>query len=153
MKTILPISSLKTDDSKLDVQQIIEENGFKFEQHDVTTEDGYILTMQRIPGKQGAPVVLLEHGIEDASIEFVINSPDKAIAFILARQGYDVWLGNNRGNYYSHKHVKYTTNEKQFWDFDFEEMGLMDVPAMADFIKKQTKKSKISYLGHSEGTT
>lgn len=74
----------------------------------MTTEDGYILSLDRITpfGKKvgddfEAPVILLQHGIEDSSIQWVINSPDLAIAFILSRAGYDVWLGNNRGNHNS----------------------------------------------------
>ena len=34
-------------------QEICIENGFDFESHTVTTEDGYILTVYRIPGLQG----------------------------------------------------------------------------------------------------
>lgn len=73
-----------------------------------------------------APVILLQHGIEDSSMEWVINSPDKALAFILSRAGYDVWLGNNRGNMFSRGHVKYTSKQKEYWNFDFEEMGTYD---------------------------
>jgi len=38
------------DDRKHNVQQVVEENGFKFEEHKVTTSDGYILTVHRIVG-------------------------------------------------------------------------------------------------------
>ena len=82
--------------------------------------------MHRIPGNEGAPAVLLQHGIEDCSIQWVINSPEIAPAFVLSRAGFDVWMGNNRGNFYSHEHVKYTTKQKEFWDFDFEQMGTYD---------------------------
>jgi lysosomal acid lipase/cholesteryl ester hydrolase len=37
--------------------------------------------------------------------------------YVLADGGYDVWLGNARGNTYSRKHVKLTTETKKFWDF------------------------------------
>ena len=81
-----------------------------------------------------------------------------AIAFVLSRAGYDVWMGNNRGNIDSKKHVSLDPSGPDFWDFDFEEMGLYDVPAFIDFILKTTEgKNKIgklaAYIGQSEGTT
>ena len=37
-------------DAKRSFEEICVENGFKFETHEVTTEDGYILNVFRIPG-------------------------------------------------------------------------------------------------------
>ena len=37
--------------------------------------------------------------------------------------------------------------------FDWEDMGTKDTPAVIDYILKNTGHSKISYAGHSEGTT
>lgn len=52
---------------------------------------------------------------------WVTNSPDKAPAFILSRDGWDVWLGNNRGNYYSsHSHLYLDPTSKEYYEFDFE---------------------------------
>jgi pimeloyl-ACP methyl ester carboxylesterase len=62
-------------------------------------------------------------------------------------------MGNNRGTYYSNKHATLDPKSKEYWDFDFEEMGLYDQPAMIDFIIKTTGQEKITYMGHSEGTT
>ena len=73
--------------------------------------------------------MLLQHGISDSSITWVINEPQRAVAFQLVRAGFDVWMGNNRGNEYSRRHVKYDTHSYEFWDFDFEDMALYDQPA------------------------
>ena len=50
--------------------------------------------------------------------------------------------------------MKYNKDQKEFWDFDFEEMGLYDVPAFIDFILGKTGQAELAaYIGHSEGTT
>ena len=38
------------------------------------------------------------HALDSDMYEYVMNDPEKANAFILSREGYDVWLGNNRGS-------------------------------------------------------
>jgi predicted alpha/beta hydrolase len=45
----------------------------------------------------------------------------------LANQGYDVWVGNSRGNAYSSPLIN--TKIKAFWDFSFDEMAKYDLPA------------------------
>lgn len=110
--------------------------------------------MHRIPAaKANAPVIMLQHGISDCSDQWVMNSAELSPAFQLARAGYDVWMGNNRGNYYSDKHTTLDNKSKEYWNFDFEDMGVSDQPAMMDYITETTKQQKLVYIGHSEGTT
>jgi pimeloyl-ACP methyl ester carboxylesterase len=67
--------------------------------------------------------------------------------------GYDVWLGNNRGNGYSMKNKYYTPNQDEFWDFSWDEMAAYDLPTQIEYVLKTTGQSQIPYIGHSEGTT
>ena len=86
-------------------------------------------------------------------MEWLWNSSDKANALMLARAGYDVWLGNNRGNRYSNTHTTLSNTQKAYWDYYQQDMAEQDLPAFIDFVIEQTGFEKISYVGHSEGTT
>ena len=125
-------------------EEICTENGFKFQEHKVTTDDGYILTVYRIPGEvedrtTGKPPVLFQHGVFDSAYGWIIHYPDVAPAFVAARSGYDVWLGNSRGNTYSREHLYLNPDkDKEYWDFDWEEMGTKDIPAVIDYILTNT---------------
>ena len=50
-------------------------------------------------------------------------------------------------------HATLTPDQKEFWEWSFEEMGTFDIPAIIDFIIEQTGQSKLSYVAHSMGTT
>lgn len=137
--------------------EIIANKGYPVEEHAVVTSDGYILYIQRIPhgrrehGQHRRPVVFLQHGLLDASVDWIINLPHQSLGYILADAGYDVWLGNVRGNDYS-SHIKYTKNNKKFWDFCFDNMIAIDLPTMIDYVLKKTGHKNLFYVGHSQGT-
>jgi len=82
-----------------------------------------------------------------------MNDADKSPAFILADQGYDVWMGNTRGNKYSRDHMSLDADEPldqdQFWDISFEEMGYNDYPAMIEYALKMTQQKKLAFIAHS----
>ncbi|CAL5406243.1 unnamed protein product [Camellia sinensis] len=82
----------------------------------VTTKDGYILSLQRIPmGKSGIksdkPPVLLQHGIMIDATSWLLNSPDESLPFILADEGFDVWLSSTRGTKYSSGHTSLSPSD------------------------------------------
>lgn len=72
-------------------------------------------------------------------------------AFILANQGYDVWLYNARGTKYSRNHTILNPKSDEFWNFSWHEMGIYDLPATIDYITQQTNHDGIYYFGHSQG--
>jgi gastric triacylglycerol lipase len=135
----LPKEAFKT------FQDICIANGFQVESHWVTTQDGYINLMFRVYKNEtfimvndtrvNKPSVFMLHGIIDSADSFIINLPDKAPAFVAASAGYDVWIGNTRGNKYSRSHVKYDSNKDyEYWDHSFVEMAKYDVPAFIEHI-------------------
>ena len=93
------------------------------------------------------------HGFLDSADAWVIGQP-KAIAFSLVDKGFDVWLGNNRGNKYSLKHkILDSSADKNYWHFSFEAMGDHDSLSIADYIIQKTERKKITYIGHGQATS
>ena len=100
--------------------------------------------------KPGAPVVFLQHGILDSADTWVMHYVDKAPAFQLAKAGYDVWLGNHRGNKYSLAHKTLSINSKEFWEFSFTELGKYDAPTQVGYALKTAGLQKAAaFIGHS----
>lgn len=73
----------------------------------------------------------------------------------MADKGYDVWMGNARGNTYSKNHTKWDpdADADDFWKFSWHEIGYYDLPAMIDYILDKTGVDSVYYAGHSQGTT
>jgi lysosomal acid lipase/cholesteryl ester hydrolase len=85
--------------------------------------------------------------MDGSSMDWVMNDVDKAPAFQLASNGFDVWLGNNRGNYYSFESANTTYKKREFWHFGPEDMGVKDLPAMIEYILGKTNEKKLTLLG------
>ncbi|CAH8614815.1 unnamed protein product [Schistosoma margrebowiei] len=138
------------------ITEVIFSKGYTSEEHYVTTEDGFILCIIRIlpkchvaSGRQ--KVVFLQHGLLDSAHTWVNNLPDESLGFILADNCYDVWLGNSRGSTYSSNHQYLKPDDKEFWEFSWDEMGKYDLPATLMYILNYTNAEKLSYIGHSQG--
>ncbi|RZC40369.1 lipase 3-like [Asbolus verrucosus] len=152
-------SKPKHPDAGLNIEQLIQKYKYPIETHEVTTDDGYILTLHRIPqgqdkSKQNRIPILLMHGFSQSATNFVNLGPRKALSFLLADKGYDIWLGNARGTTWSRKHKSLDPNKDYgFWDYSMHEIGFYDVPAFIDHILKVTGQSKLHYVGYSQGAS
>ncbi|EOX93358.1 Myzus persicae-induced lipase 1 [Theobroma cacao] len=148
------IHSSITDDAIC--KSLVQTQGYVCEEHKVATKDGYILSVQRIPvGQSGKtadkPPVLLQHGILVDAAPWLLNSPDESLGFILADNGFDVWLANTRGTKYSRGHTSLSPNDSAYWEWSWDELVQYDLSALVQYVHDQTGQ-KLHYVGHSLGT-
>lgn len=171
-------------EERLNAPEIIAYWGYPCEIHRVTTEDGYVLEMHRIPHgranepfswesklagqgdrekrkpvddefiirKSNRPVFYLQHGLLSTSADWITNLPNQSAGFLLADSGFDVWLGNSRGNFYSSEHINMSRSDQRYWEFTWDEMAARDLPAMVDKALKISGQPYLYYMGHSQGT-
>jgi pimeloyl-ACP methyl ester carboxylesterase len=186
-------------------------HGFHLEEHFVTTEDGYILRLFRIPCKlagqaatphppyaslnsnssdadfimqtanysssssrrdsssgssssslgenlppslHGTPPacapVLLQHALMDSSAGWLLLGKDKSLALQLAASGFDVWMGNSRGNRFSRNHTYLNPDEPRFWEWSWADMAEHDLPAQVEKVVEVTGQDKMVYFGFSQ---
>ncbi|CAG4983202.1 unnamed protein product [Colias eurytheme] len=142
---------LQNEDTYLNITQLITKYGYPVEKHIVQTSDGYVLNLFRIPSN-GRPVFLM-HGFVSSADDWITPGVDSGIAYLLASKGYDVWMGNARGNKHSRYNMNLKPTQKAFWDFSWHEIGIIDLPTMIDYVLQRTNTKKLSYIGHSQGTT
>lgn len=135
----------------------------------VQTADGYLLGIHRLPYKKGEeqdgvlvnagprsitkPVVYLHHGLlMNSEVWVCITEEERCLPFALVEQGYDVWLGNNRGNKYSKKSTRFSPASADFWNFSMDQFAFHDIPDSIDYILATTSQPSLSYIGFSQGT-
>lgn len=136
------------------------------EEHTVQTPDGYLLKLFRVNLSESEKAklpqnyqpnlnkpVLMMHGMESSSDGFFMTGTEDSAGFYIVNKGFDVWVGNSRGNKYSHSHINPKITEAEFFDFSWEEMGRIDLPALYKHILTETNAEKLTYIGYSQGTT
>ncbi|KAK5682145.1 cholesterol esterase [Elasticomyces elasticus] len=150
-----------------DFVELCELFGYYAEEHIVQTGDGYLLGVHRLGWKKGEEdqrvnagpgsiqkkVVYLHHGLlMNSEVWVCLTDRDRCLPFVLVEQGYDVWLGNNRGNKYSKKSLHSTPTSPEFWNFSMDQFAFHDIPDSIDYILSTTGQSSLSYIGFSQGT-
>ncbi|KAK9925494.1 hypothetical protein M0R45_033816 [Rubus argutus] len=138
---------------------VVAVHGYKCQEIDVTTDDGFILSVQRIPkgrngrggSGKGKPPVIIQHGVLVDGAIWLLNSADKNLPFILADNGFDVWIVNTRGTRFSRRHTSMDPRSSNFWNWSWDELVAHDLPAVFNYVYGQTRQ-KINYVGHSLGT-
>lgn len=158
-----------------DLRYYVQLAGFDLQKHELTTDDGYRIVVDRIVERpqagaakknataqgddgdasldSGVPryPILLIPGLMQSSAAYCTAGPD-SIAFVLHRAGFDVWLGNNRCGF-KPRHESYTPFSYKIWDWSMSDLASYDVPAMIEYVKRATKSPHVAVVGHSQGTT
>ncbi|ESZ90317.1 hypothetical protein SBOR_9297 [Sclerotinia borealis F-4128] len=95
--------------------------------------------------------ILMIHGLLQSSGAYCTND-DQSLAFYLCKQGYDVWLGNNRCGF-KPEHTLLTYSDPRMWAWNIRQMGVMDLPALTSRVLSVTGFPKLALIAHSQGTT
>lgn len=141
--------------------------GYTAEEHVVRTEDGYLLGLHRLAWRKGEEdtrvnrgpnsikkrVVYLHHGLlMNSEVWVCLTDKQRCLPFVLVERGFDVWLGNNRGNKYSKKSIRHSPTSPEFWNFSIDQFALHDIPNSISYILEITGQPSLSYIGFSQGT-
>lgn len=150
-----------------DFVELCELYGYSAEEHVVQTKDGYLLGLHRLGWRRGEEdvkvnmgpnsvqkrVVYLHHGLlMNSEVWVCLTEKARCLPFLLVDQGYDVWLGNNRGNKYSKKSMHHAPTENEFWDFSMDQFAFHDIPDSINYVLTTTGQPSLSYVGFSQGT-
>jgi pimeloyl-ACP methyl ester carboxylesterase len=143
-------------DVRATIETLVEENGFGISNFTAVTKDHcdltvFHITSPRVPSTKG-PVFVL-HGVLDSADTWVLNSAEQSLAFILAEDGYEVFLGNSRGSKYATGITTHRPHSAKYWEWSWDDMAKFDMSAQVDAILKRTNHKSLKMVCHSQGCT
>ncbi|RPB05058.1 alpha/beta-hydrolase [Choiromyces venosus 120613-1] len=164
------VAHVREADGFIEICEIWNKGDWIVEEHVVQTGDGYLLGLHRLRkkghkdnrnnrnrdperGNGGKKVVYLHHGLlMNSEVWVCLLEKERCLPFVLVEKGFDVWLGNNRGNKYSKKSIHHPSLSPKFWDFSMDEFAFHDIPDSINYILSTSKQKSLSYIGFSQGT-
>ncbi|MCO5562207.1 hypothetical protein L7F22_015833 [Adiantum nelumboides] len=159
----LPVSIKALGAVKVDIQRpdglcallVNPVGGYTCREFSVQTDDNFLVGVQRVSrkgylGSSKGPVLVL-HGILLGGDVWFLNLPEQSLVFMLANEGYDVWVGNTRTTRFSYGHASYTKKDKGFWEWSVDELADYDLSAMMGLVQSQTNQ-KLHYIGYSQAS-
>lgn len=144
--------------------ELIRFFGYPCEISYATTEDGYVLEMDRVRhglnertgGNQNTtrryPVLFLP-AFAAASDMWFLNYPSQSPGFLFADAGFDVWSMNSRESVPYSSHKTLSKKNRRYCRWSFDEIGRYDVAAAIDHVLKSTGAPKLSLMALSQGGT
>ncbi|XP_070383267.1 gastric triacylglycerol lipase-like isoform X1 [Dermacentor albipictus] len=163
---ILPAVSEDLElEARLTPCELVEYQGYPCETTYATTEDGYILQVDRVPygihenvskpdrgnGTSIRHPVLLVPAVFTASDLYFLNFPWQSPGFLFADNGFDVWSMNTREAKTYTSHITLSQQDPEFWKFSFDEMGRYDVATCIDHVLNATGATKLTIVAFSQG--
>lgn len=180
-------------------QQLLDRSHYEYEEHYVVSDDGYITLLVRVinPLVERAdlrgPPVMLYHGANIDQSAYLLSSSkqhhpefyprydcdgqltssNRSLGFMLANNGYDVWLIGTRGS--NELNQGYTNdlesvrgnanfnlteenfelvkkNRKKYWSYGLDEIIKYEIRAQIDEVLRLTGANEVSLLSFSLST-
>lgn len=81
------------------------------------------------------------------------HGPEESPAFYFANRGYDVWMLNQRGNYFSRNHTTLNPDvDHEFWDIDLIDWA-HDLRPTVEYILEVTEYINLIVMGSGTSST